>query len=64
MTHHRQVVGDEQVADAQPLLKVRQQVDDTGLNADVECRHRLVEHDELRVERKRPRDTDALALAT
>src|SRR5580698_9543650 len=43
-------------------LQIDQQVDDLGLDRYVERRHRLVAHDQLRPERQRPRDADALAL--
>ena len=45
------------------VLQVLEQVDDAGLDRHVERRHRLVEHEQLRVERERPGDADALALA-
>ena len=45
--------------DLQPL----EQVDDAGANRYVERRDRLVEHEQLRLERERARDADALALA-
>ena len=44
------------------LLQLLEQVDDLRLDRDVERRHRLVADDELRVERERPREPDALAL--
>ena len=45
------------------LLKDLQQVDDLGLDRNVERRDRLVGDDELRLDRERTSDTDALALA-
>ena len=62
VAHDRQVVGDEQVAEAELLLQVLEQVDHAGLDADVERGDGLVEHDERRVERERPGDADPLAL--
>uniref|UniRef100_A0A6J7MXT6 Unannotated protein n=1 Tax=freshwater metagenome TaxID=449393 RepID=A0A6J7MXT6_9ZZZZ len=59
-----QVVGDEEVREPQPALQFVQQVHDTGLDRHVEGRHRLVEHEDLRVEGERPCHADALALAT
>ena len=44
---------------AQPL----EQADDLGLDADVERRHRLVEHEQVGTDGERPGDADALALA-
>ena len=54
---------DEQVGEAEPLLQVDQQVDDLRLDVDVERRDRLVGDDEVRLDRERARDGDALALA-
>ena len=44
-------------------LQRLEQVDDLRANRHVERRDRLVEDDQLRVERERPRDADALPLA-
>ena len=60
---HRQVVGDEEVRQAESLLELLEQVHDLRLDAHVERRDRLVAHDELRVQRERAGDADALALA-
>ena len=61
--HHRQVVRDEQVRQVELVLEVLEQVEDLGLDRHVERRHRLVADDQLRAERERPGDADALALA-
>ncbi len=63
VAHHREIVGDEQVAELEPRLQVLEQIHDLPLDRDVERRHRLVADDEARLERKRARDADALALA-
>jgi hypothetical protein len=47
----------------QVVLQVLQQVDDLRLNRNVERRDRFVQHQEARLDRERPRDTDTLALA-
>ena len=60
--HHRQVVRDEQVGQAEVALQVVEQVEHPGLHAHVECADRLVEHDHLGFHGERPRDADALAL--
>ena len=62
MADDGQVVGDEQVGEPELVLQLLEQVDDAGLDAHVERRHRLVEDDELRLDRQRPGDPDALAL--
>ena len=60
---HAQVVGDEQVGQAELLLQVLQQVEDLRLDRDVQRRDRLVADDQLRVQRQRAGDADALPLA-
>ena len=60
---HRQVMGDEQVGDAELALQVLQQVDDLGLHRDIQRRHRLVADDQPRFASQRTRDAYALALA-
>ena len=60
--HHGEVVGDEQVGEAELALQVLQQVEDLRLDRHVERRDRLVADDELRLERERAGDADALAL--
>ena len=58
-----EVVGDEEVGEAELLLQVLEQVEDLGLDRDVERRDGLVGDDQLRVQGERPGDADALALA-
>ena len=60
--HHRKVVGDEQIGEAELVLQVLQQVDDLGLDRDVERGDRLVENEQARLQRQCPRDADALLL--
>ena len=59
---HAEVVRDEQIRQAELVLKLLEQVDDLRLHGHVERRHRLVGDDQLRVQRQRPGDADALAL--
>ena len=61
--HHRQVMGDEQHGQAVAALHVLQQVQDLGLDGHVQRRHRLIADQHLGIERQRPGDADALALA-
>ena len=60
---HRQVVRDEDVGEVELALQVPQQVQDLRLDRDVERGDRLVADDQLRRERERARDADALPLA-
>ena len=46
-THQIEVVGDEEIADAEPSLEVAEQVDHLHLRGDVQRAERLVEHQEL-----------------
>ena len=60
---HAQVVRDEEVGELELVLQVEEQVEDLRLDRHVERGDRLVGNDELRVDRKRAGDADALALA-
>ena len=60
--HHREIVRDEEVGDAEFLLQVDHQVDHLRLHRHVERRDRLVGHDDVRVEGERARDAEPLAL--
>ena len=59
----RQVVGDEQDADAPPLTQVEHHPQDAAPERHVEHRHRLVRDEHVRRERHGARDGDPLALA-
>ena len=59
----RQVVRDEDDRQPELVLELREQVDDLRLDRDVERGDRLVGDDQLRLQRDRARDADALALA-
>ena len=61
--HGGEVVGDEEVGEAEPRLQIAQQVEDLGADRDVERRDRLVQHDQLGRQDQRAGDGDALALA-
>ena len=63
MLDDREVVGDEQVGQAELALQVVEQVQDLALDRHVERRDGLVADDEVGVDRERPGDADALALA-
>ena len=63
VAHRGKVVGDQQIREVVLLLQVDQEVHDLGADRDVERRYRLVQDDQLGVQRKRTGDADALALA-
>ena len=63
VANDREIVGDEQITQAELLLKVLQEIQNLRLHRDVERRDRSVEDDELGRERERPSDADALVLA-
>jgi len=58
-----QIVADEEIGEAMADLQFAQQFDDLRLHRHVECRGRLVEHQEAGFEHQCPGDGDALALA-
>jgi hypothetical protein len=55
-------VCDKQVGESELHLEVLEEVDDLGLDGDVECRDRLVTDDEIGVDGEGAGDADALAL--
>ena len=56
-------MADEDVGEPELLLELYEQVDDLGLDGDVESRDRLVADDDLRLEDNGTGNADALALA-
>ena len=58
-----EVVGDEQIAEPEPLFQLAEQVEHLGLHRHVQCRDRFVTDDEPRLDRKRPGDGHPLALS-
>ena len=60
--HHRQVMRDEEIRDAALLLQILEQIDDLRLHRNVQRAHRFVADDQLRLDRQRAGDADALAL--
>ena len=60
----REIVSDEQVGHATLTLKLEEQIQDLGLNGQVESGDGLIAHDEPRLGQQCARDGDSLALAT
>ena len=63
VAHHGEVVGDEDDRQPEIALQVAQQVEDLGLDRDVQGGDGLVGDDQLGLQRDRAGDADALALA-
>ena len=63
MAHDAEIVRDEDVGEVELVLEVLEQVDDLGLDRDVERGDRLVGDDQLRPQRERAGDPDPLALS-
>src|SRR5215470_4213486 len=61
--HHAEVVGDEDVGEAEALLQVDQQLQDLRADGDVERGDRLVEDDQLGLQDEGAGDRQPLALA-
>src|SRR5215831_18571585 len=59
---HAQIVGYEDVSKVQGVLEIAQEVQDLRLHRYVECAHRLVENQELRIHSQSSRDADPLPL--
>src|SRR5581483_1787688 len=59
---HREIVGDEEVGEAELVLQILQQVDHLRLDGDIEGGDRLVADDELGLHRQRAGDADPLPL--
>ena len=57
-----EVVGDEEIGQAELVLNVLEQVDDLGLHGNVERRNGFVGDDQLGPQRERTGDADALTL--
>ena len=64
MPDHRQIMGNEQIGQPQIIFQLDQQVDDLGLNRDIQRRDRFVQHQQLGAERQGPGDADPLPLST
>ena len=60
---HGQVVGDEDIGEMPTALEFLQEVQDLGLDGDVQGRDGFVGHDQLGVEGERPGQPDPLTLA-
>ena len=63
VVHHGEIVRDEQEGQPALGLEILEQVEDLGLDRDVERRDRLVADDQVGIEREGAGDADALALA-
>jgi hypothetical protein len=61
---NRQIMADQDVGEGELSLELLEEVQDLGLDGDVECACWLIADDDIRAERKGARDGDALALAT
>ena len=63
VSHHVEIVRNEQVGQAECVLQGPEQIEHLGLDRLIECRHRLIENDDLGRQRNGSRYIDALALA-
>ena len=64
MPHDGQVVGDEEIGEVEAFLEGAEQIDDLGLNGDVESGDWLIADDEGRVYGEGSGNADPLALAS
>ena len=63
MAHHAQVMGDEEQGQPHLALQPGEEIEDLGLDRDIQGRDRLIGDDQLRPHGQRPSDADPLALA-
>ncbi len=63
MAHDGQIVGHEQIGNAMLLLQIPEQIDNLGLDRDVQGADRLVADNEFGFHSQGAGDADALALA-
>ena len=57
-----QIMGNKKICQSIPVLKVHQQIQDLGLNGDVQSGHRLIADDQLGIKGQCSGNTDSLAL--
>ena len=62
MAHQCQVMANKHIADITRTLNVSKQVYHLCTHRNIQCRHRLIQDDKLRVRDNCSRNTDALAL--
>ena len=62
--HHRKVVGDEDQAQVHPPHQVGKEVEDLGLDRDVQGRDRLIRHQDLGLESEGAGDRNPLTLTS
>src|SRR6516162_7898130 len=62
MLHDAEIMRDEEIGEAEPVLQLEHEVDDLRLHRDVQRRDRLVGDDQAGIESERSSDADALAL--
>ena len=63
MFDHAEIMGDEQIGQAELVLQIQQQIDDLRLHRHIECGHRLIGDNQAGIERERAGNADALALS-
>src|SRR5689334_5805679 len=64
VSNDSEVVGDEEICQAELVLEILKQVEDLRLHRDIERGHGLVADDQLRAEGEGARDPDPLSLST
>lgn len=63
MFHNCKIVRDKQVRKPKLILEILQQIDDLGLNTDVQGAHNFIAHNEFWLDGQGASDPDALTLA-
>ena len=63
MADHGKIVCDKNIRELEFVLQILHQVDHLRLDRNIQRADRFIRDDDLRIGRKRPRDSDALPLA-
>ena len=61
MFYHRKIVGDEHICQFSFFLKVLHQIQNLGLNGNIQCGNRLITYHKFRVQAQGPGNADPLA---
>ena len=62
LTHHPQIMTDEEIAEPQPVLQIHEQIDHLRLDGDVQRRDGLITHKQTWLHDEGARKDHALAL--
>lgn len=62
MADNTQIMRNKQIGQVEFILQFFHQIDDLGLNGDIECGNGFIRNNQLGIQRQSPRNPDPLAL--